>query len=272
VEARERELEILALTLLIWSSAAAGQTGSASGTLTLNGASTTLAHAYANGQPGFFDKKKEGVRILLSDVPLTDQAREDPFELIRMAREDRAHVVEVVLNAAGSPISGAIFAKAFDGMASLAGVHRFERDRFDRTGVAGRLFMSATDTFMNVVFVYDARFSAAIPRPPTAAETAAALASPPARAAAAYLAAVRAGKLSAFIATLTDAAASDYRSPDGPARFAQLRAEMPADTRVTSVATKPDGTIVTVEGHRHGIVIAYELKMVLDGGRWKVGQ
>ena len=81
------------------------------------------------------------------------------------------------------------------------------------------------------------------------------------------------GKLAALFATLAPSAAADYQGADAQDRLKQLRADMPTDTRVASVTKKPDGNVVvSLEGHENGIVIAYTLKMVQDGGAWKVGK
>jgi hypothetical protein len=249
------------------------QDGTASGRLTVNAVTVSVTHAYASAQPGFFDKKTEDVRVLLSDVPLPETALTDVFELIELARRDAVHVVEVLIDANGAPISGAIYTKAFDGMVSATGMHKFTRERLERSRIAGRLAVPEPHTFNGVTWQYDATFSAPIPGPPSPEEAAAALASAPARAAAAYLEAVRSGKLPALLATLAPSAAANYRGADAQDRLKQLRADMPADARVASVTKKPDGSVlVSLEGHEKGIVIAYTLKMVQDGGAWKVGK
>jgi hypothetical protein len=282
VEGRQGKLEVvrrvhLPLVLTIIYALAASpsgdeQGGTATGHLTLNGKRVALAHAYASAQPGFFDKNAEDLHVLLSDVPLTADARDDRFALIQLARDGRAHIVEVVINAAGTPISGAIFAKAFGGMVSVSGMHEFAKKQMDPTRVVGRLSMDGPRTFMEVTYQYDARFAAPIPRPPTADEIAAALATPPAKAATAYLAAIRQG-LTAFLGTLDIAAAADYRGADGAARFKQLQADMPADARVVNLTRQPDGTaLAIVEGHQDGIIISYTLTMVQVRGAWKVGK
>lgn len=248
--------------------------GPASGTLTLNGARFALTHAYASARPGAFDKQSEDTRVLLTDAALSDEAREDVFDLMALARADKVHAVELLIDASGSVISGAFYAKAFEGTVSATGMHRFERERRETRFISGRLWMESPSTFMKVTFHYDVRFSAPIPRPATAEETAAALASPPARAAAAHLAAIRQGKLAALIATLTPEAAADYQGAAGDARLQQLRADMPPDTRVSTLAaaTAPDdgAFLVTVEGHQDGVVIAYVLKLRALNGVWKV--
>jgi hypothetical protein len=245
---------------------AAGQEGTVTGTLTINNVAAPLAHVYARAEPGLFDKSAEDVHVLFSDVPLADADRTDTFALIHLARDGKARMLEVIIDASGSPIGGAIFAREFDGMASIAGIHVFERQQFDRTIVAGRLSTREPDEFMNVTFEYDARFSAPIPRPPTAAEVAASLATPPALAASAYLAALRKGDLAAFATTVTSGPSVT------PARFQALRSDMPADSRVVGLVPQVDGSVLaTVEGHEgDGPVIGHTLRLIREGDAWKV--
>ena len=245
------------------------------GTLTLDGVPVPLTHVYATAQPGFFDKKKEDIHVLLSSVALSDEERGDVFALMELARQGKASAVEVVIDAEGSPIGGSLFAKAFDGMVSAAGMHDFERERLERSVIAGRLSVKEPHTFMGVTYQYDARFTAPIPRPPTADELAAALSSPAALAAGAYVAAVHAGQLPGLLATLTEGAAADYRGADAADRLKQLAADMPADSRVVGLAPQTDGSVLaSIEGHRaeDGMVIGYTLKMVKGGEGWRVGK
>lgn len=274
MESRKRELVLLAaLFLLSAHTRPAPEAGTAAGTLTLNGTRFALMHAYASAQPGFFDKTTEDVRVLLSDVALPDSALADVFDIIHQARDGKAHVVEVLLDSTGTPIGGGIFADAFGGKVSIAGPHRFERARFESKAIEGRMWMNEPSSFMNVTFHYDATFSARIPRPPTEAEIAATLATPPALAASAYLRAVRSGDLSAVRKLLNDAAATDYSAADAADRLAQVRADIPPDSRVVLLRMQTDGTaLADVEGHEQGIVIGVILKMVQERGVWKVGK
>jgi hypothetical protein len=156
-------------------------------------------------------------------------------------------------------------------MLSAAGMHEFTRERFDRSVVAGHLTMASPRTFDHVTFQYDATFSAPIPRPPTAEQFAEALVSPPGRAAAAYLAAVRSGRLPEFLATLAPPARGAYAGADGASKLAQLAADMPPDSQVTSLEPQTDGSVLaTIDGHDAGIVISYTVRVVGDGQNWKV--
>ena len=263
---------LLAAIWLLLPPQVAGQEGTVTGTLSLDGVPVTLKHVYASAQPGFFDKSTEDIRILLSDVALSDSDRADVFALIHLGRDGNAHIIEVVIDADGQPISGSLFAKAFDGQVSASGMHTFTPERFDRTTIAGRLYVDPPRDFMRVRFAYDVHFTAPIPRPPTAAERVAALASPPGRAAQAYVAAALAGDLPGLVRTLTAAAAAPFRARDGAARLKALHEDMPADSAVVALVLQTDGTMLaTVEGHRDGLVIGYTLKLVQVAGVWKVG-
>ena len=263
----------VALLLLSCATAAAAQDGMAAGSFTIDGAATPLTHAYASAQPGILDKAAEDIRVLLSSVPLRPEMRRDTFALVKLARDGKAVIVEIVLDAKGEPLTGALYTREFNGMASTSGMHLFTRHRLEWDRIGGRLWMDAPRSFMKVTYHYDATFSAAIPRPPTAEQLAAALASPPARVAGDYWAALRAGQLPAFVALLSPALAAEYSGAAGEARYRQLRADMPADAKVTGVTRSEDGdTLVTIEGRQGGVAIEYTLKMVLEGGQWRVGK
>jgi hypothetical protein len=238
-------LALLAIPAL--PSTALPQDGTASGSLTVNGEAVPLRYVYASVQPGFFDKSTEDLRIVLSSVPIPEESRGRLFDLTRMARESGLRAVEVVIDASGDPISGALFLAAFDGMASVSGMHRFEPQVVERSRVAGRLFTERPHSFAGVTWQYDATFSAAIPRPPTPEELAAALASPPAQAATRYLAAIRAN--------------------------GQAPTDIPPDSQVVGLA-RPTATsaVATVQGHREsdGVVIEFTVRLALEEGDWKV--
>ena len=252
---------------------AAQPPANASGALTLDGVATPLRYAYATAEPGAFDKTTEDIRIVLSDVPIEPAARGDIFALSRLGRRDEAHIVEVTLNAAGDPIAGAIYASAFNGMLSLTGMHRFERERFDHAAVAGVLHTRAAGQMAGVTYEYYATFIADIPRPPTAAQVAASLVSPPGLVAARHLETLKRGDVAAFTSTLTGEHRAHYAGAEGAARFAALRREMPPDARLLLVETTGATTATaTVQGRARGIAIEYLLPLVRDPDGWKVSR
>lgn len=259
------------LVLLVAGTPASAQPATVTGTMTVNGREYPLRHVYASAQPGFFDKTSEDVRVLLTDVPVDETARADIFALLRLSRNGQLHAIEVLLDASGKPLTGSLFVDAFNGMASVAGMHQFERKALERKLIAGRIFTDGPRTFDTITWQYDATFSAPIPRPPTAEETAAALNSPPGVAARAHVQAILTG-FDAFIGTLTEASAASYRAPGGKERFEEVRDEMPPDSRVVSLTEGPDGTYVaTVQGKRRdGVIIEFSVKVLREGPGWRI--
>jgi hypothetical protein len=276
LEDRQGKLVVGSVVVLLIAAAgfpAAAGDGTASGSLTVNAETVALRYAYATAMPGFFDKATEDVRVLLSDTPLSETARDDVFERTHLGRDGAARIVEVLLDAERHPIGGAIYAPAFEGSVSMAGMHRFEPSRFERTGLGGRLFVEGAHEFQGVTFHYDATFAATILRPPSAEQVAADLASPPAQAATAWLAAVRAGRLAGLLRLLAPAAAASWREPAGNARLAALRAETPLDSHVVSLTRPTPATATaTVNGSRSsdGVTVESSLALVLVDGVWKV--
>lgn len=272
MEGGSRELvKQVAAAVLLCTLTAHAESESASGRITVDGRQFALRYAYAAAQPGFFDRKTEDIRVLLTDVPLEDSARGDPFALARLARGGQLHGLEVVIDARGEPLTGFLFVEEFGGIVSLAGMHKFQPTAIERSRIAGRLFLSEPHTFDRVTFDYDITFAAAIARPPTAEEIAAALRGEPARAATAHLAAIQTG-FDAFVATLTQSAAASYRSPGGLDRFNEIRADTPTGSRVVAVADGPDSTrVATVHAFRgDGVVLESFLTLRREGGAWKV--
>ena len=259
------------IAALLWAATAYAQVENATGGITAKGRRFALRYAYASVQPGFFDKKTEDIRVLLTDVPVDEKVRGDIFALSRLAESGKLHGLEVVVDAKGEPMSGFLFLDAFDSMVSAAGMHRFERKALERTLIAGRMFTENPSTFSGVSWEYDVTFSAEIVRPPTKAEVAEALKSPPALAAAAHLKAVQTG-FEAFIATLTESSTASFRAADGQDRFKAIRAETPPDSRVVLLANGPDGTrVATVQARRRdGVIIESSLKLRQEGTAWKV--
>ena len=196
MEDRQGKLQVVLQLALIGllAGAAQAQDASASGTVTINGAAVALKYAYASAQPAFFDKTGEDIRVRLSDVALSEEAATDDFALVRLARQGTVRVVEVTIDAKGQPLSGAIYAKEFNGMVSLSGMHNFAPKQMERKTIAGRLWIEGDRTFANVTYGYDATFTASIPRPPTEEERVAARASPAARVVETYLSALRADR------------------------------------------------------------------------------
>ena len=263
--------QVVATIVLLWAATAHAQTENAIGGITAKGRRFALRYAYASVQPGFFDKKTEDIRVLLTDVPVDEKVRTDILALSRLADSGKLHGLEVVVDAKGEPMSGFLFLNTFDSMVSAAGMHRFEKKTLERKLIAGRLFTEHPSTFSGITWEYDVTFSTEIVRPPTKEEIAEALNSPPALAAVAHVKAIQTG-FDAFVATLTDASAASFRAPGGQDRYKEVRAETPADSRVVLLADGPNGTrIATVQAtRRDGVIIESFVTLRQEGRSWKV--
>ena len=148
------------------SSMAMAADGKADGKLIVDGKPVNLAHAYAFAQPGFFDKKAEDIRVLLSDVPLTGKALDNDFERMNLTKQGKLHCVEVTIDAKKQPISVTVRHPSFK--VSLSGgstEDAFEATVFDGKNVGGRVFRkSPGKSFEDLEYTYDLTFSAAITR------------------------------------------------------------------------------------------------------------
>ncbi len=278
MEARHRELvvrllaRVLPAAFLLCAAAAptAAQDGVARGTLLIGDERIELRHAYAVAQPGFFDKSREDVRVVISDVVLDESSLSDPFALIHLARERKLRAIEALLDAEQAPIGGAIYDRAFDGMVSVAGMHVFEPAAFERKRIAGRLHTRDASTFRDVTFSYDVTFDAAIPRPPTADELARVLASPPAVAASELLSAVRDGSLQRLRARLAPPLTSRFEGSRAETEWSRVRAETPADSHVVGLREDGSQAVATITGTRDGIVIEFTVTLIERDGEWRV--
>ena len=100
--------------------------GKAEGKLTVAGKSTVVKYAYASAGPGFFDKTKEDVTVIVSDVPLDAKALEDEFERMKMADAGKLHAFEITIDAEGKPISTAMNGVVY--MAKEDGAWKVQRE------------------------------------------------------------------------------------------------------------------------------------------------
>jgi hypothetical protein len=166
VKARAAATAVFLIAFLaLLAPAALAADGKSEGTLTVNGKTAKLAYAYAWAEPGFFDKKKEDVHVILSDVPLPPKALEDTFERIHMADAGTLHAMEVIFSADAKVISTSFRDKAFK--ASPSGVSSddvFEQKTFDGKTVAGRFRSTKPHEFFGDVYSFDVTFDAPVAR------------------------------------------------------------------------------------------------------------
>jgi hypothetical protein len=268
---------VLPALLVLVASRPAAADGSAAGTLTVNGKTVRLLYAYAWAAPGFFDKSKEDVHVVLSDVPLPPKALEDEFERIHMAEAGKLHAFEIVLNAEGTPISTSFRDNAFKGPSpsGLSSSDVFTKTTFDGKTVAGSYKSAKPHEFFENTYSFDVAFRADVTRaakpvPPSAAETAAAQKSPAAKAYAEFLKAVQSEDLGALRKLFAKEPAKNLDSPDAREMLKMVKAMSATDVKVLKVVESGDKAELTVTGKQDGQTANGVVHMVKEGGAWKV--
>jgi hypothetical protein len=258
--------------------APAADEGTASGTLTIAGKTTSLLHAYARTQKGFFDKTKEDILIILSDVAIPEEALADQFLRHKMAAEGQLHGVEVVLDSEKQAVSGGLLHKAFaetQGYVSVSGMHQFQAKTFDAKMIEGKLSTRKPDEFMNKTFEYAATFSAPVwRRPPPTATGPAAAQTAPGKAALAFLKAAWSGDKSAIKKLLTVDAGKELDGPRGKEMLEMLKAITPnPDTaQIDTVDIKGNSAEVTFVEISKDSTVTSHFSLSLEDGQWKFGK
>src|ERR1039457_498981 len=270
---------ILAAGVAVLAPRVAAAEGKAEGTLTINGTTTNVKYAYASAGPGFFDKTKEDVTVIVSDVPLDAKALEDQFERIHMADADKLHAFEITIDAEGKPISTAFRHKGFKGPSpsGLSSEDVFTKKMFDGKTVDGRYKSAKPHEFFGNTYSFDVAFKAEITRkakpvPPTAAETAAAQKSPQAKVCTDFLKAVQKEDLGAMRKLMTKEQAKNLDSPDAKKMVGLIKMMSATDIKVLKVVEKGDTADLTGSGKQDGNLKNGVVHMVKEGGAWKVQQ
>jgi len=245
----------------------------ADGKLIVNDKTVQLIHAYAVAQKGFFDPKKEDIKVILTDVPVLEDVLWDDMALNDLALQGKLHGVRVVLDSEKNPVSGSIYHSAFKGSASMTGMHKFTPKIFDGQTVAGTLAMAAPDDFMGVNFQYNATFEALIRRPPPPTFTgSAAVNSAPGQVAVAYYLAVLSGNVMALKQCIVSDMVKQLDGPQGKEIIEMLKAMTPPNIQIVEITISGTTAIVISEAKEGDTTTTEKLKLLFLNGQWKVTQ
>ena len=270
---------ILAAGVAAMAPRVAAAEGKAEGKLTVAGKSTDVKYAYASAGPGFFDKTKEDVTVIVSDVPLDAKALEDEFERMKMADAGKLHAFEITFGADATPISTSFRHNGFT-KASPSGLSSedvFVKKVFDAKTIEGSYKSAKPHEFFGTTYSFDVTFKADITRkakpvPPTAAETAAAQKSPQAKVYTDFLNAVQKEDLGALRKLFTVEQAKHLDDPDAKKMVGLIKMMSATDIQVLKVTEKGDTADLTVSGKQDGKVVNGVVHMVKESGAWKVQQ
>lgn len=251
--------------------------GKAEGTITVNGKATKLSYAYARAEPGFFDKTKEDVIVILSDVPLDAKLLQDRVELQHLANAGKLHLFEITINAEGKPIQAAFRHNGFKGPSpsGFSSADVFTKKAFDGRTVEAAYKSANEKEFFGNTYSFDVAFKADIARkaetaPPTAAETAAAQKSPQAKVYVDFLNAVQKEDLGAMRRLMTKEQAKNLDSPDAKKMVGMIKMMSATDIKVLKVVENGDTADLTVSGKQDGNAMNGVVHMAKEDGVWKV--
>ena len=201
---------ILLCVLVFMASTASAQTsGTASGTLTINGKAIALKHAHAQDAKDPF-KGTPLIRVVLSDVPVSDESMEDDTGVPDLIQAGKLNAMEFFMTPDGKANSGNLVSGTKSVAFTAASFH-FEKQTFDGKTAAGKITTEPPTKFEELKYNCTASFSAPVQHAakPTA-EGAAAAASGPGKAAIEYMRAAHAGDVAAV------------KKVSGPAYYPQL--------------------------------------------------
>jgi hypothetical protein len=272
-----RWTSILAAGLLAAAAAATGQAqeGVANGTFTVNGKAAKLQYAYAMAEPDPFDKAKEAVRVVVSDVKLTPAQLADPFALQELTKGDKAHAVVAIIDASKTVLSTMLYDAAF-GMSSVssAGTNNKFDGVIDRNAIGGKVFTEKADTFSKTTYEFSVSFKAPIQRKAAAPAATIGPATPEQqavlKAAQAYMKAARAGDIPGLKAAVVADAAADLDGPQGKQIVEMLKVMVPANPTTGPIAITGDAATITFEEKDKDSSSTSTVKLKKVNGVWKV--
>lgn len=250
------------------------------GSLTANGKTVALNHAYAQTRKSPFDKKKNVLELIVTDQELSPAAASDDIEL--MQAQDKQHLsgFTATFDESKQIISATVFSPAFKKMKqfSATGMQKAELTAMTPTRLAGSVSMAKPDDFFDERYQYNATFDLPVgkpagPTPPPALKGTALPAGggEPGKAYAAYLKNLAAGDMKAFLGGVTAARAKQASSdPDFKKLFPLLQAMQATGVKVTSGAIDGNNATLLVTGKDGDNVSRGTVTMVRESGAWKV--
>jgi len=135
--------------------------GQVEGTLTVNGEATALTHAYAHRRAGHFDPGQLDAVVLLCDRELPAAAVTDPNERLKLEKAGNLRALELTISHEGKLTAIKVRHPAFGhGPSGNSTRYRLTLDRYDATGLAGRLTCDGERKEKGIGFTFAAEFAA----------------------------------------------------------------------------------------------------------------
>ncbi|MBN2433183.1 MAG: hypothetical protein JXQ27_17065 [Acidobacteria bacterium] len=160
-------LAVLLVTLVLGAAwVLAVESGTVEGTLTVDGEATTLTNAYAHQRMGHFDPSKLDAVVILCDKELTEAAVMDQNERLKMEKAGPFHALELSISHEGKLTSVKVRHPVYDwGPSGNSTRYKLTLDRYDETGVAGKITCDGERITKGHAFTFAATFAVEYTKP-----------------------------------------------------------------------------------------------------------
>lgn len=253
--------------------------GTAKGSLTVNGKSSPLSHAYAMAQPNTFEKSKTDIAVLLTEKPLPEGALKDVEEIEDALPKQQAYAL-FRMDESGKLtyelISHPSLGKNRLMMSDIATKARFTARVFGKDRVEGSVETLKTEEIFEHTYAIKATFStpvlrAKVPEPLPDAKTGKPLPADggePGKAYLAFVKALHARDLAAVrsMAPQDQADMSDEELKEALEFFASIT---PADITIMRGYIRDDRAALYVEGTVEKEKQFGTIEMKKTGGKWR---
>jgi hypothetical protein len=270
---------VLALVLVAFSLPALAADGKVNGSLTANGKTFALKHAYAQTRKDPFDKTKMVTLVIVTDQELSPAAASDDIEFMQAQDKQQLSGFTATIDADKQIISGTVFSPAFKKMKQFSGVgvQKLDLTSITATRVAGTVGMEKPDNFFDEKYQYTATFDLPIEKPyvappPTLKGTPLpAGGGEPGKAYNAYIKLLASGDMKGCLNGVTAARAKEASSdPDFKKIFPLMQAMQPKGIKITSGAVDGNNATLLATGKDDDQISNGTITMVKEAGLWKV--
>jgi len=248
----------------------------AKGQLTVAGDTVQFQYAYAMAQPGFFDKTKEDIVVIVTNIQLSDKAVEDRGERSAKVREGTLKSVEITINSKQQPISVSVKHPAFKASPSgFSSNYILELKNFNEKNVEGRMHCKTEQEFFDTAYTFDFTFKAEIRRkkelpPPTEAEKESAAKSPQAAVYLEFVEAVNAGDVKTLKKVLAADVARELDGPDKKEMLEFMQMGTPPKAEFQRITVKGDSATLMLWAQDEGHQLKGTIEFIKEGNQWKV--
>lgn len=270
----------LALVLAAVSLPALAADGTVNGSLSANGKTFALKHAYAQMRKSPFDKKKQVLQLTFTDQELSPAAASDDIELMQAQDKQQLSGFTATIDDDKQIISGTVFSPAFKKMKqfSSVGTQKLDLTAMTPTRVAGSIKMPKMDDFFDEKFQYSATFDLPVgkpagpPPPPVLKGTPLpAGGGDPGKAYMAFVKIVGGGDMKGFLGGITASRAKEASAdPDFKKFFPLMQAMEPKGIKVTKGSVDGNTATLLATGKDGDQTSNGTITMVKEGGAWKV--